>query len=151
MRTIREFRHAIREIEREVAYQLKHQSDCCGVTMAQCHCLMELEDLGAVGIMDLAQRLRLDTSTLSRTVDSLVRAGYVERTANPADRRCVTLRLTEHGLSKAAEINAACDGFYVELFQDFSPDQEALLKAVKSLASIIARKRGRTCCPGAKP
>lgn len=150
MRKIREFRCAIREIEREVAYQLKHQSDCCGVTMAQCHCLMELEDLGATSVIDLAQRLRLDTSTLSRTVDGLVRGGYVARTLNPADRRCVTLRLTEQGTAKADEINAVCDGFYEDLLRELPEECTPLLESVKRLAEVLVRKRGLVCCQGEK-
>jgi hypothetical protein len=36
---IRELRRHIREIEREVEFNLKDQIDCCGVSMAQCHVL----------------------------------------------------------------------------------------------------------------
>lgn len=143
---VREFRRYIREIEREVAYQLKNQSGCCGVTLAQCHCLMELDESGATSIVDLSQRLRLDTSTLSRTVDGLVREGYVERTLNPDNRRFVTVRLTDSGTVKAGEINAVCDSFYTDLLRDYPEGQAALLEAVKRLADIMTHKRDLACC-----
>ena len=143
---IREFRRCIREIEREREYQLKNQSGCCGVTLAQCHCLMELDEMGATSIVDLAQRLRLDTSTLSRTVGGLVREGYVERALNPDNRRCVTVRLTETGVVKASEINAVCDGFYDDLFQGFPKGQTALHEAVKRLSEIMTHKCDLVCC-----
>ncbi len=143
---VREFRRYIRAIEREVAYQLKNQSGCCGVTLAQCHCLMELDESGATSIVDLSQRLRLDTSTLSRTVDGLVQEGYVERTLNPDNRRFVTVRLSDSGTAKTGEINAVCDGFYEDLLRDYPEGQAALLEAVKRLADIMTNKRDQVCC-----
>ena len=143
---IREFRRYIREIEREVEYQLKNQSDCCGVTMAQCHVLMELDDMGTTSIVDLAKRLRLDTSTLSRTVDSLVRETYVGRTINPANRRFVEVKLTDKGQQKADDINSACDSFYHDLFQRVPGGQASIMDAVRWLAEVLAQKRDGICC-----
>ncbi len=143
---IREFRRYIREIEREVEYQLKNQSDCCGVTMAQCHVLMELDDMGTTSIVDLAKRLRLDTSTLSRTVDSLVRDMYVGRTINPVNRRFVEVKLTAHGQKKADEINSACDSFYHDLFHLVPGGQASIMKAVRRLSEVLAQKRDGICC-----
>lgn len=143
---IREFRRYIRQIEREVEYQLKDQTDCCGVTMAQCHVLMELDDMGTTSIVDLAKRLRLDTSTLSRTVDSLVREMYVGRTINPVNRRFVQVKLTDKGQLKADDINSACDSFYHELFQRVPGGQESIIEAVRWLSEVLTKKRDGICC-----
>ena len=143
---IREFRRYIREIEREVEYQLKDQSNCCGVTMAQCHVLMELDDMGTTSIVDLAKRLRLDTSTLSRTVDSLVREMYIDRTINPINRRFVEVKLTDKGQLKADDINNSCDSFYHELFQRVPGGQASIMDAVRWLSEVLAQKRDGICC-----
>lgn len=145
---IREFRRYIREIERELEFQLKRQSGCCGVTMAQCHVLMELDDMGVTSIVDLAQRLRLDTSTLSRTVDSLVREGYVERTINPENRRFVLVKLADKGIEKTGEINAVCDGFYQDLFQGIPGGPASSVEALRRLSEILTQRHGRPCCCG---
>jgi DNA-binding MarR family transcriptional regulator len=143
---IREFRRYIRQIEREVEYHLKNQSDCCGVTMAKCHVLMELDDMGTTSIVDLAKRLRLDTSTLSRTVDSLVREMYVGRTINPANRRFVEVKLTDKGQKKASDINSACDSFYHDLVQRVPGGQASIMEAARWLSEVLAQKHDNICC-----
>ncbi len=146
---IREFRRHIREIEREVEFQLKDQTDCCGVTMAQCHVLMEIDDMGETSIVDLAKRLRLDTSTLSRTVDGLVREGYVAREINPVNRRFVVIGLTEKGRVKTSEINEVCDRFYHGILKDMPDGREYFLESVRRLSEVISRRNSIPCC-GAK-
>ncbi|MRR14587.1 MarR family transcriptional regulator [archaeon] len=143
---IREFRRHIREIEREVEFQLKDQTDCCGVTMAQCHVLMEIDDMGETSIVDLAKRLRLDTSTLSRTVDGLVREGYVAREINPSNRRFVVIGLTDKGSAKASEINEVCDRFYRGILKDMPDGQEYFLESVRRLSEVLNRSNSVTCC-----
>jgi len=149
---VREFRKYIREIEREVEHQLKSQTGCCGVTLPQCHALMELDDMGPVGIIDLAKRLRLDTSTLSRTVDSLVREGFVERNVNPENRRFVIVNLTDRGQAKADEINGACDRFYHDLLDGFPESHSVILETVKRLSELLSSRKDGICCerPGGK-
>jgi DNA-binding MarR family transcriptional regulator len=48
---------------------------------------------------DLAQRLRLSPSGLTRRLDGLVRAGYVERRSCPSDRRVMYAGLTDDGFA----------------------------------------------------
>ena len=40
---VRLFRNAIRTFEREMASQLEAESLCCGVTLSQCHTLIEID------------------------------------------------------------------------------------------------------------
>ena len=56
--------------ERLTARQLKEESCCRGVTLAQCHTILEIEELGQATTVELSKRLGLDKSTLSRTIDS---------------------------------------------------------------------------------
>jgi DNA-binding MarR family transcriptional regulator len=46
---------------------------------------------------DLAVRLQLSPSGLTRRLDGLVRAGYVERRGSDSDRRVMLAVLTDHG------------------------------------------------------
>ena len=87
IQTVQNFRRSLRSIEREVEQQIKTDTVCCGVSLAQCHALMELGLGGAMTIADLAEIIKLDKSTLSRTIDSMVQTGLVDRTIDPKDRR----------------------------------------------------------------
>lgn len=59
--------------------------------------LSTLAKCGPVRASELAQTLFLDLSTVSRHVQNLERAGYIEKVADPTDRRAMTLHLTTEG------------------------------------------------------
>jgi DNA-binding MarR family transcriptional regulator len=80
----------------------------CGVhtSVAEAHALSDLA-LGSLRLSELATRLRLTKSTVSRLVDGLVERGWVERRPVAGDGRGVMLALTEEGESVAARIERA--------------------------------------------
>lgn len=63
-------------------------------------------------VKDLAAELVLDTSTVSRSVSAAAALGFVERAADPTDKRACVLRLTEAG---RAALRATHD-WYGDLF-----------------------------------
>ena len=99
---------------------------------------------------ELSEILDLDKSTLSRTVDSLVKEGYVVREIPPDNRRTVKLSLTKKGKMAVDEINVNCDGYYQKLLQDIKPAERAAV--MKSLAAVahamthIRKNTGCLCC-----
>ena len=52
---------------------------------------------GAIRLSDLAQRMHLDASTVSRHVRQLEERGLVSRTGDPDDRRASRVEITELG------------------------------------------------------
>lgn len=79
------------------------------VSLSEVFAIHELDADGPLAQRDLAERLRLDKSTVSRLVDGLVRKGYVTRERDPANRRLYRLLLTPDG--RAAHRGAAA-GFH---------------------------------------
>jgi len=135
--SIRDFRRDLRILEREVVRQLAQETDCCGVSLAQCHTLLELS-FSELSLTGLAAALDLDTSTLSRTVDGLVKAGLVERTEDAADRRSLRLSLTPSGSEKVAAIDEMCDRYYTELLEHMSKkDQQCVVRGLRLLADLM--------------
>jgi DNA-binding MarR family transcriptional regulator len=149
---IREFRTHLRVLEREVGLTMAMETDCCGVTAAQCHILMETEQRGCTSVTELASLLELDKSTLSRAVDAMCRMGLLDRQVDSCCRRQQVIRLTDKGREKADTINALCDASYTRLF-DFIPEQKRLtvLEAAGLLAEAMRQKRKNPdapCCVG---
>ncbi|MBI5085947.1 MAG: MarR family transcriptional regulator [Acidobacteria bacterium] len=148
---VKEFRRDLRVLERELMRQLEGETACCGVTLAQCHALMELS-FGEQSLRGLAEAVDLDTSTLSRTVDGLVKAGLVQRTEDPADRRSVRLVLTAAGVERVGRIDEMCNRYYDGLFLRLrEKDQRCVVRAVHLLAhGMRARRREKespaSCC-----
>ena len=150
---IQSFRSKLRILEREIEKQLKTETSCCGVTMSQCHILLELISNDNISIIDLARIFELDKSTLSRTVETLVNAGFIERNINSDDRRFMRISLTEKGKTAVHAINKVCDEYYLELFKlipEKKHDQVAdcltlLANAMKEL-NISSNIAVKNCC-----
>ena len=112
----RVFRQYLRHFERELDIQ-NNSSCCCGVTLTQCHTLMELYDQGNVQLNILSEKLFLDKSTVSRTVETLVNQGLVEREIPKQDRRTTNIKLTKNGLDVCEIIHKGNDAYYKEALE----------------------------------
>lgn len=119
--SIRAFRKILRRFER--LNQVLTNTCCRGVTMAQCHVLLEIEESAETTIVQLVHDLKLDKSTLSRTVEGLVRLGLVERKPHPTDRRFTPLELTAAGKKMCDEINREGDQTYLRAFRRIPRDK----------------------------
>jgi len=64
----------------------------------QASVLDHLDDVQATSLFDLARHMGVTASTMSITIDRLVRGGYVVRERSAEDRRRLDLRLTPAGL-----------------------------------------------------
>ena len=62
---------------------------------------------GEIPLGQLVKELRVSKQSAGQLVDALVLRGYLERTADPADRRKLTVTLTERGRAAAAVQAAA--------------------------------------------
>lgn len=144
------FRASLRVLEREIERQMLSESGCCGVNLMQCHILLELAAAGALSLKDLEDRLDADKAALSRTVEALVRDGLVVREQDKKDRRYVRIELTKTGGSKVLFIDAACNGFYRELFRRIPEKKHAtVLESVEILGSVLREMRtsgDAACC-----
>jgi DNA-binding MarR family transcriptional regulator len=137
---IRDFRNAIRVIEREVERQFSSSDCCCGVTVGQCHMLMELESRGEMTIKDLSLALELDKSTLSRTADELFKSGLIERSENQKDRRYTNIRLTEQGRKISGSINDIWNKVYIDIFKFIPGDKHSPVIESFKLFAVALRK-----------
>jgi DNA-binding MarR family transcriptional regulator len=152
MKTIARFRRSMREIERAVILQNKNEAVCCGVTLAQCHALLEIGSADRMTVKVLSARLGLDKSTLSRTVESLVGNGLVKRVPSPADRRSILIRLTDRGVKSADRINVAWNRICAGMFRDIPEKKHGrIIEAMDLIAAALTRctcgfQPGKKCC-----
>lgn len=124
------------------------QLTCCGVTLAQCHALQEVELDAGLSVGELAARLGVDASTASRMVDGLVERGWVARHPVPGNRRAVTLTLTVPGASTVASVHAQADAWAARVWSAIpEAERAAVLPALETLVGALER-----CCsaPGTR-
>jgi len=133
---VRRFRRHLRQFERVTHAQLK--SCCAEVTLAQCLVLLEIDENGQLAMSQLAARLRLDNSTLSRTIEGLVQRQLVERLREDQDRRVVRIQLTTKGNAVCRSIHEENDGHYIRVFEKIPASRRgAVLKSFETLVQAF--------------
>jgi DNA-binding MarR family transcriptional regulator len=78
-----------------------------GVVPPQEIVLLHLDEQGPVAQADLVHYLGRDRSTVTNTLQAMERAGLIERTPSPTDRRAMVVGLTEEGRRRIPGARAA--------------------------------------------
>jgi DNA-binding MarR family transcriptional regulator len=138
--TIRLFREKMRQVQRELGWSQRNDIQCCGVTMAQCHALLEIGGRAEISIVELAGILGVDTSTLSRTVENMVKGGLVNRLLNSQDRRYVSLSLTAQGKAAFRTIESSFNTYLAKVFAFIPVEKHGqIIESLVGLAEAFKR------------
>ncbi|MCM3567628.1 MarR family winged helix-turn-helix transcriptional regulator [Neobacillus mesonae] len=85
----------------KLLYKLsKQDADYNGLTVVQLKALYNVSIHPNLGLVELAELLKLTNSTTSGVLDRMVQNGLVERRKLPNDRRAITIQLSEKGQEK---------------------------------------------------
>ena len=139
----KEFREKIRVLERSLE-MLNQSSDteCYSIGLSQCHALVEIGRKGTITLKELASIIILDTSTTSRTVDSLVKKGLVNRTPSEIDRRRIDISLTETGLTLFQKIEHDMDSKFKAIFDKIdSSQQDVVLSSLDLILNALKNSK----------
>ena len=83
---------------------------------------------------ELADRCRLDVTTMSRTIDKMEEAGLLNRLRRADCRRSFLIELTEAGRTKAQEVHACFSSLDECIWQGFDrQEMETLLEILKKI------------------
>lgn len=127
-------------------YRDRDRICCHDVSVTQCHAMEILAKQGVMRLQSLAEQLRLDKSTSSRVVESLVKKAYVTRIENPEDRRAVLLSLTGEGAAIYQRIRAELIEEEYKLLADLPPEvRHGAPELLRRLAGAAARRTGFLC------
>lgn len=75
-----------------------------GLTISQFGALEALHHLGPMQAGELGAKILKSGSDMTLVIDNLAKRGLVERERQEADRRCITIQLTEQGRELIAQI-----------------------------------------------
>ena len=110
------------------------------ISMPQLRALFFLRDEDEVSVGRLAELFGMGLPGASLLADRLVRSGYVERRADPADRRRVLLRLTRVGDRLVGDLREGSSSQLHRWMSALSPDDlAALSRGWRALAEVAAR------------
>ncbi len=99
------FRKNLRTFKLLIDFHQKELASNDGVPIDQFHILFAINGLEECSMVKLAEILSMDKSKVSRAVNKLVKAGFVNREINPENRRYSILTLTSHGKRIVQNIN----------------------------------------------
>jgi MarR family transcriptional regulator, transcriptional regulator for hemolysin len=116
----------------ETAHALRRAFDrraaTLGITRAQWKVLFRLERQPGLRQVELADMLDIEPITLSRIVDRLEEAGWVERCADPADRRAWRLEVTEQAQPLIVKLRALADELMDQAFAGLTEPELELMR-----------------------
>jgi DNA-binding MarR family transcriptional regulator len=110
------------------------------ISMQQLRAMFFLRDEDEASVGRLADLFGFGLPAASLLADRLVRAGYVERREDPADRRRVLLRLTRVGVRMVTDLREGSHSVIRRWMSSLSPeDLAALIRGWRALAEVAAR------------
>lgn len=98
------------------------------LSLSEIFALAELADAEALSQQDLADRLGLEKSTMSRLAASLERREWLSRERDPVNRRFYRLRLTAQGRDIASRVGQHFHTYHAALFEALTPTERAGLE-----------------------
>lgn len=107
----------------------------CGVgDMGHPMILFILEEFGEGGVIatqkELAGRMRLSPTTITISLKTLERQGYVRKVTDGADMRRNRVEITETGRQIAEKCRAAFDEIDKAMYRGFTPEEIALISTL---------------------
>jgi DNA-binding MarR family transcriptional regulator len=106
--------------------------------------LRELEEDRPVRLTELANRIGLDLSTVSRQVKALESASLVVRSEDPVDRRAAGVRLSDSGAEALGRLQQVRHRFFAEVLADWpAEDRNRLAPLLERLAREVRELGGR--------
>lgn len=119
-------------------FELRGQAH--GLSSAQWRLLVHLVREGSASQARIAELLEIEPISVSRLVDRMEQAGWVERGTDPADRRIRLLRPSEKAMGAFAEVKAVAGEIYEKALAGLSTEEcEILMRGLVTVAANLAK------------
>ncbi|HPS58085.1 MAG TPA: MarR family transcriptional regulator [Spirochaetota bacterium] len=105
-----------------------------GINKTQTNILMFINENNEKSMSEISLITGLEKSSFTRSVDYLVRNGFITRNSPENDRRIIKLSLTKKGIKAANLIRNDFDVYWESLISDFSEKEKT--EFLESLAAI---------------
>jgi len=101
-------------------------------TEFKCLRLFELDE--SMNNKEIAERMNLSPSRLTRIMDGLVKKGYMKREIDGSDRRNMKLSLSRRGKILTNKVNDAYTDIHAEILKEIEVDKhESLINSIEHL------------------
>jgi MarR family transcriptional regulator, transcriptional regulator for hemolysin len=101
-----------------------------GLTRAQWRAIKMLARMQGIRQSELAEHLEMEPIAVGRVIDRLQAAGFVERRADPRDRRCWRLHLTDRALAVVDDMEQIARGLRRDATREIERERLLIAKDV---------------------
>ena len=105
---------------------LKEVSSSLHITQSQALCIQSIPHDGITQI-ELAQKIGIDVSTLSRNLDKLLSKEFIKKTQSDRDRRAYVIKLTKRGHQLYIMIHNQLNDFLKDIHTSLNLDEMHLI------------------------
>jgi DNA-binding MarR family transcriptional regulator len=120
-----------------------------GLTAAQARLLLSLERNPSENQAFYAERLEVEPITLTRIVDRMEDAGWLERRSDPADRRARILHLTDKATQIVNELQGIVEIMFEEMLAGMaSGERKTLAALLDRIGENLSRARKKELVDG---
>jgi DNA-binding MarR family transcriptional regulator len=138
-----------KDLLRKFQMRDRNEITCCGVSVSQCYTLDTLGEHGEMSMVQLARKMFLDKSTMTRVVDGLIERELVARRFDENDRRVIYVTLTAAGRKLLAGIRAQQLNSLRQILERIPISERQKLLAGLEIFSYAVHDWLATCCaPG---
>jgi len=129
----------LRMLAAQLRRRLRQEASAADWTESQRAVLLRLERQEAATVTELAQAEGVRSQSMGATVASLIAAGYVKGTPDPADGRRTLLSLTPQARKVFRQVRAAREDWLQRAITTryTAAEQKQLAQAVKLLARLL--------------
>lgn len=130
----------LHDATRLVRKRFELRGQAFGLSSAQWRLLVHLVREGEASQARMGELLEIEPISVSRLIDRMEQAGWVERGADPADRRVRLVRPSEKAIGAFAEVKAVAGEIYEEALQGLSAeDREILMRGLATVAANLTK------------
>ncbi len=111
-----------------------------GLTQSEFRCLRLFNKDDILNNKQVAERMNLSPSRLTRIIDGLVVKGYIIRQIEPSDRRNMKVQLSKRGKVIVQKLNDAYVKIHKEILEDIDKTQhKPLINAMENLLVALQK------------
>lgn len=143
---IEDVRDTVQRMVRIIQLFERDQIKVHDFTSTQCYSLMELNKSNELTMLELSEKMNLNTSTMTRIIDKLVKRNLIERKRHSSDRRIVLVSLTEEGKRSAKKLNNSLNIYYEKILNNLPNGKISNVLNSSELLIKAFEKANPNCC-----
>jgi DNA-binding MarR family transcriptional regulator len=123
-------------VNREIHDQFRHAFSGTDMLPIAHILLRTIAQKPGITVSEVARRIGIVKSHVSKIVDQLVQQGYVEKRADPTDQRLLRIYITQEAKQKMTDFFHLAQGIWAQILADVPEEEQA--GVVRSLEVLLA-------------